>query len=139
MVLAAMAGAVLLPSCAWVPLALKGSESESVAPAVARPEAPPEYDLLVAELAARHEPDRPARQMVPFRWIVLLQAARKRRRNSSSLTVGQFYRQLAQLGGFLGRTHDGDPGWITVWRGWQKLSLMVRGAELADVLREKCG
>lgn len=95
--------------------------------------------LVELKLAARHEPDRPARQMVPLRWIVLLQAARKGRRNRSSLTVGQFYRQLAQLGGFLGRTHDGDPGWITVWRGWQKLSLMVRGAELADVLREKCG
>jgi len=37
------------------------------------------------------------------------------------------------LGGFLGRKHDGDPGWNTIWRGWEreKLQLMMRGAEAA--------
>ena len=50
------------------------------------------------------------------------------------MTVGRFYRELAKLGGFLGRTHDGDPGWITIWRGWEKLQLMMRGAEAAAEL-----
>jgi hypothetical protein len=95
--------------------------------------------LLELKLTARSDPGRPARQMVPLRWITLLQAARKNLRKSSPLTVGEFYRELARLGGFLGRTHDGDPGWITVWRGWQKLSLMVRGAQLAHGLQGKCG
>ncbi len=95
--------------------------------------------LVQLKLAARNAPDRPARQMVPLRWIILLQAARKNVRKGASMTVGQFYRDLAKLGGFLGRTNDGDPGWITIWRGWQKLSLMVRGAELAYPDSQKRG
>ena len=79
-------------------------------------------------------PDRPARRMIPVRWITMLQAARKNLRRVYDMTVGQFYRELAKLGGFIGRTGDGEPGWITIWRGWQKLSLMVRGAELAQAV-----
>ncbi|MBL7038905.1 MAG: hypothetical protein ISR77_09765, partial [Pirellulaceae bacterium] len=42
----------------------------------------------------------------------------------------------------LGRKSDGEPGWITIWRGWEKLNMLVRGAELASQFRlerEKCG
>ena len=28
---------------------------------------------------------------------------------------------IAELGGFLGRKNDKDPGIIVIWRGWQKL------------------
>lgn len=31
-------------------------------------------------------------------------------------------RWIAQLGGFLGRKSDGEPGPTTLWRGWQRLS-----------------
>ena len=63
----------------------------------------------------------------------MLIAARKRlkRTTAASMTIGEFYRELAKLGGFLGRKSDGEPGWITIWRGWQKLYLLVRGSELA--------
>ncbi len=88
--------------------------------------------LLQLKSAARTEPDCLARRMIPPRWIALLQAGRKNVKPRSLLTVGEFYRELAKLGGFIGRTSDGEPGWITIWRGWQKLYLMVRGAELAD-------
>lgn len=91
--------------------------------------------LLQLKSAARIEPSRPARQMIPPRWIALLQAARKTLNQAKSLTVGEFYRELAKLGGFIGRQSDGEPGWITLWRGWQKLHLMVRGAELADTIQ----
>lgn len=36
-------------------------------------------------------------------------------------TVRQVVRWIAQLGGFLGRKHDGEPGVTVVWRGWQRL------------------
>jgi Transposase DNA-binding/Transposase Tn5 dimerisation domain len=91
--------------------------------------------LLQLKSAARAEPNRPARQMIPPRWIALLGAARKNLKQTKSLTVGEFYRELAKLGGFIGRKSDGEPGWITIWRGWQKLYLMARGAELADAIR----
>ena len=37
-------------------------------------------------------------------------------------TVGQVVRWIAQLGGFLGRKGDGEPGPTAIWRGWQRLS-----------------
>jgi hypothetical protein len=36
-------------------------------------------------------------------------------------TVGQVVRWIAQLGGFLARKGDGDPGCTAIWRGWQRL------------------
>lgn len=36
-------------------------------------------------------------------------------------TVRQAVHWIAQLGGFLGRKSDGEPGVIVIWRGWQRL------------------
>lgn len=86
--------------------------------------------LLQLKSVAREEPDRPARTVVPALWLTMLKAARKNLRRVCDLTVRQFYRELAKLGGFLGRRHDGEPGWITIWRGWEHLNTLVRGANL---------
>lgn len=94
--------------------------------------------LLQLKTVARAEPDRPAKSVVPERWLHMLKAARKNLRRVHDLTVYQFYRELAKLGGFLGRKSDGEPGWITVWRGWEKLNTLIRGAELAGKI-QKCG
>ncbi len=40
-------------------------------------------------------------------------------------TLRQAMRWIAQLGGFLDRKGDGEPGIRTVWRGWQRLQDMV--------------
>ena len=37
---------------------------------------------------------------------------------------------LRRLGGHLGRKCDGRPGWIKLWRGLEKLLLILRGAAL---------
>jgi hypothetical protein len=44
---------------------------------------------------------------------------------------------VARLGGFLARKSDGTPGWITIWRGWRELMLLVQGFDLAK--GRKCG
>ncbi|HBY99053.1 MAG TPA: IS4 family transposase [Chloroflexi bacterium] len=54
------------------------------------------------------------------------QALSRRIHQSSRLpdtlpTVHQAVRWIAQLGGFLARTSDGEPGVTTLWRGWQRL------------------
>jgi hypothetical protein len=36
-------------------------------------------------------------------------------------TVREAVRWIAQLGGFLGRKGDGEPGITVIWRGWQRL------------------
>jgi hypothetical protein len=81
--------------------------------------------LLQLKSLARTNPDVPAKRVVPRVWLQMLKLARKRLRRVHDLTVGQFYRQVAMLGGFLGRKSDGQPGWITIWRGWEKLNAYV--------------
>jgi len=94
--------------------------------------------LLELKSLARNETDRPARQVVPPLWLKMLKAARKNLLRVHDLTIQQFYRELAKLGGFLGRRSDGDPGWITIWRGWEQINTLVHGAQLAIELN-KCG
>ena len=55
----------------------------------------------------------------------------------SEMTVRQFYRGLAKLGGFLARKHDGEPGWITIWRGREKLNTMLSGYQIGVKLEHK--
>jgi len=38
-------------------------------------------------------------------------------------------RAVAHVGGFIGRKQDGEPGWQTIWRGWQRLMWMCEGVE----------
>jgi hypothetical protein len=40
-------------------------------------------------------------------------------------TVHQVIRWIAQLGGFLGRKSDGEPGVTVLWRGWHRLTDLV--------------
>lgn len=41
-------------------------------------------------------------------------------------------RWIAQLGGFLGRRRDGEPGVKVLWRGWRALHFLAEGWELAQ-------
>lgn len=90
--------------------------------------------LLQLKFVARTDPDRPAARVVPQPWLRMLKVIRKGRHQIN--TVSEFFRSLAMLGGFLGRKSDGQPGWITIWRGLDKLLLCIRGA---DAMRGKCG
>ena len=58
-----------------------------------------------------------------------------------SLTPHAFWRTIAKRGGYLGRKHDPRPGWKVLWRGWNDIVQMVRGAELYQQLlnpADKC-
>lgn len=79
--------------------------------------------LLQLKTVAKSHPDLPATDIIPKIWIEMLSALRKKKLT----TVRDFFRHLAGLGGFLMRKRDGEPGWITLWRGLDKLLLAVRG------------
>ncbi|HUQ71255.1 MAG TPA: IS4 family transposase, partial [Planctomycetaceae bacterium] len=89
--------------------------------------------LLQLKQAARTEPDRPAEEVVPRRWIEGLRRVLRRPRPLA--TVRDFFRALASLGGFLGRKSDGEPGWQTIWHGLETLLTALRGMEST----KKCG
>lgn len=91
--------------------------------------------LLQLKSVARVDPDRPAEHVVPQRWLHMARRTQRGRHRTIS-TVQEFYHAVARLGGWLGRKHDGQPGWITLWRGFDKLILMMRGA---DASASKCG
>lgn len=90
--------------------------------------------LLQLKSVARTEPERPAAEVVPLKWIEMLRMLR-RKTKTPAWSVREFYRQLAGLGGFLGRKCDGEPGWITIWRGFERLARAMRYEEL----RLNCG
>jgi hypothetical protein len=45
-------------------------------------------------------------------------------------TARDFVRAVAELGGFLGRKCDSEPGWQTLWRGYRRLQDMVLGLRI---------
>ena len=63
-------------------------------------------------------------QYVPAVHVAVLSVWRFRERRVD-LTVREFYMNLARLGGHQNRKQDGHPGWITLWRGWNKLQQMA--------------
>jgi hypothetical protein len=91
--------------------------------------------LLQLKTAARETPQRPAVEVAPAEWIELVQVVRNKPVNPA-MTIREFLRAIAALGGHLGRKSDGDPGWITTWRGFEKLMLIARGAKANRI---RCG
>ena len=85
--------------------------------------------LLQMKTFAKQEPDAKACNRVPAMWLKALKKLRPRLQ-TANLTVYQFFREMAKLGGFLGRKHDGEPGWQTIWRGYSKLQLILQAIEL---------
>jgi len=81
--------------------------------------------LLQLKSLSRRQPECPAAQVVPKKYIRMLEVIQERKIE----TVGEFFHRVARLGGFLDRKEDGEPGWQTIWHGWEKLALMIRGAE----------
>lgn len=89
--------------------------------------------LLQLKLVGRNQPDAKAKSHVPSSWLRALKLARPRI-TLSGMSVYEFFRELAKLGGFLGRKHDGEPGWQTIWRGYQKLQSLLDGMRLAGAI-----
>lgn len=86
--------------------------------------------LLRLKLLVEIEPDQ------PIAWDETTQAIQ----TVLSATVGTpkggwtnrtLLISVAKLGGFLGRKSDGNPGWITLWRGIKELVLLVQGYDIA--------
>ncbi len=46
------------------------------------------------------------------------------------ITVKEFWKRVAMLGGFLARKSDGNPGWQKIWKGWTRLQDMRDGMEM---------
>lgn len=78
---------------------------------------------------ARNEPEMLASRVVDHQLLTFLCQLRKK--DAVQMTVYQFWREVAKLGGFIGRKSDGEPGWQTLWRGWNYLYPRFEGYLIA--------
>jgi Transposase Tn5 dimerisation domain/Transposase DDE domain len=60
-------------------------------------------------------------------------------RDVALLTIAQFWRSVAMLGGFIGRKGDGEPGWQTLWDGWRRLQGMCWRAQWMETEMKRSG
>jgi hypothetical protein len=85
--------------------------------------------LFQLKLIGRNQPEAKAATHVPASWLKCLKLARPKTK-LTGMTVYEFFRELAKMGGFLGRKGDGEPGWQTIWRGFQKLRSLLDALKL---------
>lgn len=93
-------------------------------------------DIIVAwrvmELsrASRNAPTQKALELLSEEECWLLRRYFNKTGDPTALSMREAVRQIAQLGGFLARKNDGEPGPFTLWRGMQRLRDMLAAYEL---------
>ena len=94
--------------------------------------------LLQATHLARTTPDGPATLIMADEvWRVLLRVRYPHRPlPAEPPTVREAIRLVAQLGGFLARTGDGEPGEKTIWRGFRRLADMVFAWQIVTTISD---
>jgi hypothetical protein len=82
------------------------------------------WRVLYATLLARAAPELPCTALLdPDEWQALwCMLQRTPTPPATPPTLRQAVRWIAQLGGFLARAADGEPGPLTLWRGFQRLA-----------------
>ena len=89
--------------------------------------------LIQLKLVGRSQPEAKAATHVPRSWLKCLKLVRPTLK-LAEMSVYSFFRELAKLGGFLGRKGDGEPGWQTVWHGYKKLHALLDGLRLVSAI-----
>jgi hypothetical protein len=91
------------------------------------------YRIFFITLIARTDPQLPCNNILAEEeWKILYSKAHGTKNYPPNPpTIKEAVLWIAQLGGFLGRKNDGDPGTITLWRGWRRLFDLVEGWNLA--------
>jgi hypothetical protein len=80
--------------------------------------------MLALRHVVRQKPHVPATTVLTSVQIKALRSLRPKLGPDPTAYVA--LREIAGAGGFLGRKHDGEPGWLTLWRGFRDLLLAER-------------
>ena len=98
------------------------------------------WRLFMITLIARTDPNIPCTGLLAdHEWKVLfLKVNNNRKLPKKTPAIGVVVIWIAKLGGFLARKGDGEPGTITLWRGWKRLADLTEGWNLA-IQPDTCG
>ena len=86
--------------------------------------------------AAREHPEVPCTEVFSeqeWHTISLLQTPQRPPKHPPPLRT--ITRMLAQLGGFLARQGDGEPGVETIWRGYMELQRALKALTIAKAVK----
>ncbi len=89
--------------------------------------------LLQLRDLSRKAPECPAHQVLEADLLAVVAA--QTGQETDQMTVGAFWKAVAQMGGYLARHSDGPPGWKTLWKGWLRVQTLLEGVHLACHLR----
>lgn len=91
------------------------------------------WRLMWLTYRARLTPDESCELvLLPTEWQLLRRKFVPKSRSKKPPTLRQAMAWIAQLGGFLARKGDGEPGLKTIWRGVKTLHNVLEGAQLAS-------
>jgi hypothetical protein len=95
--------------------------------------------LLGLRDLARSDPGAPAAALLDEteQQVLALHAKKTRQAWPPQPTVREAVRLLAGMGGFMGRKGDGEPGWLTLWRGFLIFQERVEGFRLALAFQQR--
>lgn len=90
------------------------------------------WRLMWLTYSARLSPDDSCETVLQrAEWKLLRRKFEPKNRSQRPPSIRQAVRWIAQLGGFLARKGDGEPGLKTLWRGIGVLHHLLEGAQLA--------
>jgi hypothetical protein len=94
------------------------------------------YRIYFTTLIARTNPTLPCDMLLSENeWKVLYSKVHRTKNYPKKIPIiKDAVKWIAQLGGFLARKNDGDPGVTTIWRGWRRLTDLSEGWVLANEL-----
>ncbi|MFL5358820.1 hypothetical protein [Archangium sp.] len=94
--------------------------------------------LLRLRTLSRTRPDEPANEVLEPAEVQVLQALAPqlspRMRLQGALTLRQALLLIAALGGYMANPLKRPPGWLVLWRGYERLGDYVAGFILAQAL-----
>ncbi|MCP5420153.1 MAG: hypothetical protein H6969_06625 [Gammaproteobacteria bacterium] len=91
----------------------------------------------LTQIARSHATAPCTQAFAPAEWQTIYVLQNKQSPPTAPPSLREIVRLLAQLGGFLGRKGDGEPGPETLWRGFKVLQQSMRALEIMAALGQR--
>lgn len=100
------------------------------------------FRLYALSRASRRDPERPATdyfKVEEINIICRLTQPPHKPLPKTTPTCREIIHRIAMRGGFLGRKGDGEPGMISVWRGWSEIMVIIEAVNILALNQQRSG